>query len=201
MQKHLDKLKSKPLSWSSISSFEYNPKTWANNYLKGEKSPPTEELIFGKEVDERIQVDPNFLPGLPRYEKMQLKMEAKISGIHLLGIPDGVNFEKNKQLADYKTGVKKWTQKRADETGQLLFYLLLLYCNYNIRPEEFDCFIHWLPTKKVEDMDFNKTISFIESGDVQTFKVKHTLKEVMEFGGYLKRTYKKMCKLALKYNE
>lgn len=200
-QHHLDNFKSRPLSWSSISSWEFNREQWARKYLENIYEPDTEELIFGKEIDERIQKDPTFLPNMPRFEEMQYKMKVNMCGIELVGIPDGVNFKKNKQLADFKTGKKEWNKKRAQETGQLLFYLLLIYITHKIRPEEFDCFIYWLPTKLEESGNFERKISLVDENDFKPFKVKHTLVEVLNFGSYLKKTYEEMSKYALEYSQ
>lgn len=198
MKQHLDKFKEKPFSWSSISSWEFNKESWARKYLDGIYDPDSEELKFGKYIDEKIQKDPEFLPHLPRYEKMQHKMKVMFGDILLVGIPDGIDF-KGKRLADYKTGKKEWTIQRAKETGQLKFYLLLLYITEKIKPEEFDCYIHWLPTKLEENGNFERKISLIKEDDIRTFKVKHTMADILKFGQYIKQTYKEMCDYALKY--
>ena len=107
-------------------------------------------MAFGSMIDKRIQEDSSFLPELPRYEHMQYKMKVMYDGIPLVGIPDGLNLTGKKELADFKTGKKAWDKQRTDETGQLTFYLLLLYISEKLRPEDFDCYIHWLPTQEKE---------------------------------------------------
>ena len=154
----------------------------------------SKEMDYGKLIDKKIQDDPAFLPHLPRYEKMQYKMLMKMGEIELVGIPDGVDF-KNKKLADYKTGKKEWDIKRAKETGQLKFYLLLLYLVHKIKPEEFDCYIHWLPTKETGDFK----IEMIEENNIKTFKVKHTMVDILNFASYIKQTHKEMSLFALEY--
>jgi hypothetical protein len=154
-------------------------------------------MEFGSYVDKKIQNDPAFLPKLPRYEKMQHKMKTSFEGIPLVGLPDGLNLTdvKIKILADYKTGKKAWDYKRTKETGQLKIYLLLLYLTERMRPEDFVCRIHWLPTQ--ENADF--TISFVPNIDenIKTFEAKHTLKDVLEFWSQVvKPTYKAMQEYA-----
>ena len=197
MQKHLDKLRSRPLSWSSISSWNFDKtrKKWAEKYLEGIYET-SKEMDYGKVIDLRIQEDPTFLPHLPRYEKMQYKMLVRMGGIDLIGLPDGVDLTtEQKKLSDYKTGKNKWDQKRAQDTGQLLFYLLLLYITHKIKPEEFDCYIHWLPTKETGDFK----IELIKEDDIRTFKVKHTMQDILKFAKFIKQTYKEMCDYALNY--
>jgi hypothetical protein len=85
--KHYFDITKRPLSWSAISSFEWNREQWFAKYVTGEKPVDTPELIFGKEVDERLQEDPTFLPEIVRYEELQFKMECKLGKYALIGTP------------------------------------------------------------------------------------------------------------------
>lgn len=186
--------KKRPLSWSAISSFEYDPEQWYQSYVLGIR-PSSKEMTFGSEVDKRIQEDPAFLPQLPRYSIMQHKMEATFSGIPLIGYSDGLDLAQF-LLADYKTGKKAWTQDRADETGQLTMYLLMLHLTQGIHPDKFACFIHWLPTK--DNGDF--TISFTDPARIETFETKRTMVQVLTFAQRMVRVYKEMQVYAKAHN-
>jgi hypothetical protein len=184
---YLKKLHTLNVSWSLINSFQYNKEKWFDSYIL-DNFTGSKEMDFGKMIDKRIQKDPLFLPHLPRYEHMQYKMEAVMSGLKLKGIPDGLTLTGKKKLYDYKTGKKPWDSKRAKETGQLKFYLLLIYLTLKIKPEEFECGIHWLPTCESEDF----AIEFIEENNIKTFKVKHTFQDILLFAAEIKRIYKEM---------
>lgn len=175
----------RPLSWSNVNSFEYDARQWYDNYILGirQTSP---EMTFGSMVDKRLQDDPEYLPHVPRYPLMQHKMRANIGDLPLIGVPDGLDFE-NRILSDYKTGKKAWDQKRTNDTGQLKFYLLLIYLTEKIRPGEFKCLIHWLPTAYQSDF----TIGFRNPNDPElfTFATSHTLPDILHFANYLKDTY------------
>ncbi len=177
-----DFLKGRPLSYSAFSSFLYNPEQWYQTYILGIRQESA-ELAFGSYVDKRIQTDPSFLPKLPRYEHMQYSMKVMLGkDIPLVGIPDGLNLTKSKELSDFKTGRLKWDKKRADETDQLTWYLLLIYITLKHKPEKFRCFIHWLPTVKTESGDFKVTIEFIKDIDdnIRTFETKRTMTDVLQ---------------------
>jgi hypothetical protein len=189
MTTHLQKLHTLNVSWSLINSFQYDKEKWFDSYILGNFTG-SKEMDFGRMIDQRIQDDPTFLPHLPRYEHMQYKMEAIMGGLKLKGIPDGLTLTGKKKLADFKTGKVKWDRKRAQNTGQLLFYLLLIYLTLKIKPEEFECIIHWLPTKETEDF----AIEFIEENNIKTFKVKHTMQDILLFAAEIKRIYKEMEK-------
>ena len=174
------------ISWSAKSSFDWDPEQWFETYILGKRST-SREMTFGSEIDKRFQDDPTFLPDLPRYGMLQHKMEAKLSKFKIVGVPDDLCLKAFK-LFDLKTGKKAWDQARAEATGQLKMYLLLVWLNYKIPPEKFTCGIHWLPT--YERGDFS--IALIEPVVPQTFYVKITMRDILEFGVELEKTVLKM---------
>ena len=102
------------MSWSAISSFEWQPSGWHQKYVvhgkctrdnmeKGTESfcvvsgfpdpscpvvKKTPELIFGSYVDKKIQEDRKFLPKLVRYPILQHEMTGTFDNIPLLGYAD-----------------------------------------------------------------------------------------------------------------
>lgn len=188
----------RPLSWSAISCFKWRPSDWYSRYVLKEEIKITQELVFGKKIDMQIQDDPTFLPELVRYPILQHHMSGTFNGIPLIGYADTyappIKYEDKKgavktiaAIRDYKTGRKKWDQKRADETGQLTMYLFMLYLRDKIRPEDVECFIDWLPTCYL-----NKEIVFIEPFKIHTFKTKRSMKQLLEFGQHIKDTWEAM---------
>lgn len=170
------------LSWSSISSFEWDPEQWYQSYIKGIRQE-SKELTFGSFVDKKLQDDPTFLPAVERYPIMQHGMKIMFDGIPLIGFADG--YEIGKVLADYKTGKKAWTKKRADETGQLTFYALMLYLIDRIKPGEMLFKIIWLPT--VESGDFS--IQFRDDPVVpKVFETRRTMLDILQMGQRIKLT-------------
>lgn len=187
----------RPLSWSAISSFEWNAGQWYRKYVLKELPEETPELRFGKMIDLKLQDDPSFLPEVPRYSLMQHNMRATFDGIPLVGVSDTYkpplhDSFTNKRvnipaIRDYKTGRRPWDQTRADETGQLTMYLGLLWLRDKIRPEDVECYIDWLPTHYVD-----KKIALIEPVKVRTFKTKRTMHEVLTFMQRIKDTWNEM---------
>lgn len=180
-------LKSRPLSWSAISSFEYDPSQWYDTYILGNRQS-SREMTFGSKIDKQFQDDPTFFPTIPRGEKIQYKMKVNFSGIPLVGVPDILSFEKEQMLADLKTGKKLWDKKRADETGQLSMYLLLIYITHKIKPEKFKCYIHWLPTQ--DNGDFS--ISLVKDCKPITIETKRTMADLLRFGERINTTVRAM---------
>lgn len=185
--------KDRPMSWSSISSFEWNKDQWYRRYILKELSEITPELKFGSFVDKKIESDPNYLPAIIRYPVMQYKMISEWGDIPLVGIADTYRPRPNRlvkvtpAIRDYKTGRKPWDRTRANETGQLTMYCLLLWQLHRIRPEEVELWIDWMPTHYVD-----REIQFIKEGEVRSFKTSRTMGDVLEFGQRIEDTYRSM---------
>lgn len=192
----LKRWKARDLSWSQISSFEYDPDQWYRRYFEKEEQYETEEMKFGKEIGERLASDPKFLPEVPRLSKFEHGFRVVFDGITLVGYADSFCDKTNKKVIEYKTGVKKWDQKRADEHGQIDAYLLMHFITTKIKPEEVECQLVWLPTERREDGDFKVTIKLVEPVTPRIFKTKRTMADVLNFAARIKRVYKEMEKYA-----
>lgn len=186
----------RPLSWSAISSFEWNKDQWWRKYIGKEIPEITPELAFGSMVDKRLQEDPKYLPNIVRYPILQHEMRCTYAGIPLIGIadtyaPPDTDVDRKKipwpALRDYKTGRKPWDKKRADETGQLTMYCLMLWEIEKIRPEDVELYIDWMPTH-IKD----GKIEFIKEGEVKSFRTKRTMRQVVDFGQRIVDTYAAM---------
>lgn len=205
----------RPLSWSALSSFEWDPEQWYQKYcvhgkctrekdgmpalclifetVFAHKCPQVEtsfEMEFGKMIGDKLASDPKFMPHVPRLPHFEFALKCKFGKIPLIGFID--SYHPHLRLEEYKTGKKAWDQKRADEHGQISFYLLCLYLMFKIKPEDIDCNIRWMPTQQNGDF----SISMIDENDVKSFPTMRTMREVLEFGQRIKRTWKEMQEYA-----
>lgn len=182
----------RPLSWSAISSFEYDPEQWYRKYVLGEKQLPTAEMLFGSAIGQRIATDPNFLPHLPRHKVFEMELRTTFNKIPLIGFIDSFEWPKTKKaragLLEYKTGKRPWTQARADEHGQIDMYLLMLHLLTGCKPEEIDCQLVWLPTQQ----DGSFEITFVDEKKIHAFATKRSMVQILQFGTRIKKTYKAM---------
>jgi hypothetical protein len=198
---HLQKLRARPISWSNLSSWEWDKKEWAKNYLEGIKNPTNAEMEFGSAIGKRLETDPTFLPMIPRHSKMEHPFNVSLAGIKLTGFADSFCTITNKKLLEFKTGVKKFDQKRVDEMGQLTMYTLMHYITTKVKPEDLDIQLIWMPTKKTEGGDFNNKIEFVDDieNNIKIFKTKRTMVQILKFAQYIQETYKAMEEFALNY--
>jgi hypothetical protein len=200
---HLDKIKKRPLSWSSLSSFAWDPKQWAQKYLDGKEELPSPELIFGKTFAESCENRKPLAP-VRMLDTMEHEFSCKLGNIPLIGYADTICTDTFKILGEYKTGVKIFDKKRVDEMGQITMYLLMLWLTKKINPEDVEVFINWVPTKRVEKdtLDFSGyeyKIDFAQPITVRTFTTKRSMVDILNFAAYIKKTHKAMCELALNY--
>ncbi len=204
------------LSWSQLNLIERNPIEYATTYIYGEgRTNPRMEL--GKVVGEMIrkgeeQSDPNiefyrtFLPVYPHteFEVPRLKggegtCQCKkciargieeplmLGDISLYGKLDGW-CEKKVEVGEDKTG-SKWTQKMADESGQLDYYSLLLYLKYKISPEDLKIKLNWMPTV-IDPIDGVKL-----TGDLKIFETRRDMADLVEMMGRIRRGWKNIIEL------
>lgn len=182
--------KERPLSWSQISSFEYDPEQWYRRYVLGIQDEPNAEMLFGKKVADSIEdgtcTIPTLLENLQKRKEYPFKVQ--FGEIQLVGYADAFCEETLRKLDEVKTGQKPWDQKRVDDHGQITMYCLLNYITHKVPPEEVDCTLHYIPTQK--GGDFN--ISFVEPIVVQRFKTKRTMADILNFGSRIKRVYQEM---------
>lgn len=180
--------KDRPLSWSAISSFEYDPEQWYRRYVLKEEDPASKEMRFGKEIGERLASEDGFLPQVRRGAHYEYELRCMFGKIPLIGFID--SYTPHTDLEEYKTGVKVWDQKRADTHGQLTMYALMLYQMHGVKPEDLSIRVHWLPTK--ETGDFRIVFTQPHNPVCIPLETKRTMREVLAFGQRIKDTVAKM---------
>lgn len=179
------------LSWSQLSLWEKDPNLYYQIYVDGMDMVRTAYLQLGKRLDEAIQRgkdefdDPmiNYLVTmLPRYPKMQHRIDITFEGIPLVGVLDGF-YPRKLIVGEHKSG-KKWTQSLADKSGQLDFYALLVWKKYGKLPKEI--FLHWAKT------DINEDGELYFTGDTKTFVTERKMKDIILIGGRIHKAYKEI---------
>ena len=198
-----------PLSWSSIALFtgvyagkekslEQCKEEWYKKYVLLEQPVFTERekarMKLGTDVGKRLEVDPTYLPQVPRYGKDEYKFSVCLGGkINLVGYADTFDHVTCKRLGERKTGAN-WDQKKVDDHGQITLYCLMNLIQNKIRPEDTEIHLCWLPTEEIEHADFHyefKLVDNIES-KIKIFKTKRTTIQVLKFAEFIKDTYSEM---------
>jgi len=178
--------KDRPLSWSAISSFQFSKDQWYKKYILKQEQPESKEMAFGKKVADSFQTK-NPLAPVILYPVVEQKLSVVFNYIPLTGYIDTYEPATH-NFREFKTGKKAWDQKRANEHGQLAFYALCLYIIHKIPPKKYTIHLDWLPTQ--ENGDFS--ISFVEPLRIQSFQVKLTMADILNFGTTINKTVKAM---------
>ena len=178
------------MSWSSYSSFKWDPEQWFKKYVLNEKEPESVEMAFGKVLAKSLEDGNCTIPKLTEAlkNKKEHPFSVMFSTIPLVGFADDFDDKTFKELNEVKTGKKAWDQKRADEHRQFDFYLLMNFITNKIKPEDVKCRLFWLPTK--DNGDFS--ISFIDPLTIHVFETSRTMKDILNLGVEIKATWKAM---------
>ena len=201
-----DFFKDRPLSWSGLSSFEYSPEQWYRKYILGEKDPESKEMMFGKHFARAIELYKEQHPKAIKFDitvkgqtvevntfsKVEQPFKILFGGdIPLIGFADSFCDKTKKKFREFKTGKAEWTQKRADEHGQILMYMLMNYVTNQVRPEDTTFYLDWYPTEETGDF----AIGF-KTTKPKTFRVKYTTLDILQFGARINKTVNQMIEYA-----
>lgn len=186
-------MKTRPLSWSAISSFEYDPDQWYKRYILGEKEKGSKEMEFGKLVGQKLAFEPTFLPEVPRLPIFEHRLLTNYNGIPLVGYIDSLSLD-HRILYEYKTSKTPWTQRKVDLHGQITFYALMLYLLENINPEHMEFTLFSLTTEDIlkDIKDKDSTMCLVEPLELRTFQTRRTVRDLLIFCGRIESVHREM---------
>lgn len=179
--------KKRPLSWSQLSSFEYDPEQWYRRYILNEEQPPSKEMLFGKIFATSCENGTPLAP-VTMLSKMEQKFEVNLSGISLVGFADTYCDKTKKKIGEHKTSKTLWTQKKVDSHGQLTMYALMNYITHKIDPKDITIFLECIQTEETGDFQ----IQLKKPVKVHHFKTKRTMRDILDFTVYIKNTIRRM---------
>lgn len=182
----IEKWKKRPYSWSQHCSFrDYDKEEWYQSYVMGIRKPSNRRMDFGSMVGKKIEVDPTYIPELPRGEHMEYKLEVRMGDTDLIGLIDSYFPE----VHEYKTsGEGGWNQEKVDSHDQITMYALLLMLKEKRAPEFIQFYLHHMHT--CEGGDF--AISFCKPFTIDTYRTTRTTKQCLMFGAEIVRIRKEM---------
>lgn len=186
-------LKKRPLSWSAMSSFEYDPEQWYRRYFLNEEQAPSAEMLFGKKFADACEARKPLAP-VTLLCKMEQPFKVVFNKVPLVGYADTYCQKTKAHIGEYKTGKMKstgadsWDQKRVDEHGQITMYALMNYITNKKKPEDCKFFLEWVPTVQAGDF----SIDLLKPVKVYHFDTKRTMRDILDFGARINRTVKAM---------
>lgn len=181
-------IKKRPISWSSLSSWEYNPKEWYSKYILNERPTENMAMIFGKQFAKSIEDRKPMVP-VEIYKEIEYPLRVMFSGIPLVGFIDTFDLE-NKKFREFKTSRSLWSEEKAKNHGQIFMYCLCLYIQHKIKPEELSIHLDCIQTKE----NGNFGIEFVTPINKVSYEIKVTMKDILLFGSYIIKTVNLMEK-------
>ena len=186
------------MSWSQISSFNYNPQKWYDRYISQEEVDKTPQMEFGTLIGESFANGTPLVKDIVMYPEMEYKLRAKVGSIWLVGYADSYD-PINKKLREYKTSssTKKWNQEVVDDPsidkvgGQLTMYALLLMLQDKVKPEDLTIHLDYIPVEET----FEGEMILTPPVTINTFETKRTTKQVLMFGAEILKIRKEMEEL------
>jgi len=156
------------LSFSQMTLFEMSPEKYLEKYVYGKRERISRNMSYGSQMAKGLEAeeatgDPLLdlvMARLPKFELMDKPIEAILpvrggltacinaaesettSGkepevIHLLAKPDTAKADYT-AFKEYKTSVRKWTQKMADDSGQITFYATTIWLAKGFIPQDIE---------------------------------------------------------------
>lgn len=184
--KAMNKLKfnKRPLSWSAISSFEYNPQQWYSKYIL--HTPPSDSIAmdFGKKFAKSVENRTPLVP-VTIYEEVEYPLKTTFNKIPLVGYLD--TYKPHTAFREYKTSKNIWTQEKCDNHGQLKMYALMLYLIHKVKPEDLTIHLDCIQTKEFGNFE----VAFLDN-TIHSFEVKLNMKDILLFGSRIMKTVDEM---------
>lgn len=180
-------LKTRPLSWSAMSSFEYSPEQWYCRYILNEEQPESPEMLFGKLFAQSCE-ERRPLATVTMLSKMEQPFKVIFSKILLVGFADTFDDVTFKTIGEYKTSKNPWTQAKVDAHGQLTMYALMNFITNRVRPEQVHFFLESVLTEQLGDYSIRLKKPII----VSHFDTKRTMHDILAFGTRINTVVKDM---------
>lgn len=180
-----NRFKTRPLSWSQLSSFEYSPKEWHKRYVLNKPDPPNAAMLYGSKVGDSIGTPDSLVPTLVPPGVKEYELRANIGPIYLVGFADHYCTD-TLVLNENKTTDKptKWNQKSVDAHGQMTMYALLLFLQNKTKPEDVTMFLNYIPVLVGNDFQY-----YLPTPPTYTaIPTRRTTKDIMNFVTYVKDT-------------
>ncbi len=183
MKKHYLQLPRGYISQGQIVLWTNDRQRYIDIYMDGrdELRYVSAAMEYGKQVADALEKETetddlltdSAISLLPKYDTRDVEffvdMKTKGGWLKLIIKPDTLDST-SKDFREYKTGVRPWTQKKADDHFQLKFYALGIYTKWGVIPK---CHLDWIETEWTSE-------GVKPTGRVESFEVVITLSDILK---------------------
>lgn len=184
------------ISYSSMTLFERDREAWADLYLYEKKQHETKNMRYGSKMADALELDEAtgdamldlMVSRLPKFEIMDKPFECPLKNgkneiITLLIKPDTAMPDLS-AFKEYKTSVRKWTQKMANESAQITFYATGIWLLKGKIPHDIE--LVNVPVRYQEDGSLTPT------GEIHRFRTHRTLTDIIKMTARVRRNWAAM---------
>lgn len=179
----------RPLSYSQLSSWEWNKEEWYQNYIKNKPRGKSAAMEVGNIIGDSIGTPQSLVPDLNPPGIKEYPLRASLGDIHLVGYcdhycPDTLELNENKTAVN----PKKWTQSSVNKHGQLTMYALMLFLKYDIVPEDLTIYLNYIRVIEGADMRYYLP----NPVEFKRFPTKRTGEDILKYSEYIIETVDSM---------
>lgn len=174
------------LSFSQMVLFQRNKELYKDVYFFNKKLPTSRPMAFGSEMAEALENDEFtgdpvldlMMTKLPKFSVMDkhfyAEFEHKKEIIKILAKPDTTKRDYS-AFKEYKTSMRKWTQKMVDDSGQITFYATAMWLKTKKIPQDIELVV--VGTKALPDG------KIVATGDIWRYPTKRDMSQILGMMG------------------
>lgn len=171
------------LSWSDLVAIEQDVERWLKRIKRTTPSMQYGTFVHNQIARRKLKGIPHGTdPEKPMTAMMSFKVGRKSVSFLIVGTPDDTDDD---TIYEYKTGLKLWSKKQADNHGQLFTYSFLKGKNNNDRYPDRALLVS-LETANDEDAGIYLT------GNIRVHEVKITAMDRLKIQSRFVNAYKKL---------
>lgn len=191
------------LSMSQMTLYERSPQEYADTYLYGKKQRISRNIALGSAMatgleDDLSSGDPMLdlmMAKLPKFELMDKPIYAELKDgkevIKLLAKPDSAKADYT-AFIEYKTSVRRWTQKMVDESSQITFYATTIWLLTGFIPKDIELVC--------VETAYNPDGSLSPTGEMWRIPTKRSMTDIIKMTGRMRKAWsgiKALCESEL----
>ena len=167
--------------------FERNKKQWIEVYLYGKKIPVNRGMALGRQMAEGLEKGEMTgelaldlaMAKLPKFEVMDKEFRAELQDakrtIKILAKPDSMRKDMS-GFYEFKTGQTPWSQRKADESGQITFYATAMYLVKRRIPSDIE--LVWVPTEKENPEALDSKLT--ATGEIRRYRTERSIHDILK---------------------
>jgi len=181
------------ISFSAMALFEKSPEQWADIYLRDCYQYTNVNMRYGSLMADSLEK--NELSGdpaldlmieiIPKFELMDKPIEANLKNgkdvIIVLAKPDTAKADYT-AFKEFKTSLKRWTQKMADDSDQITFYATTIWLKTGKIPQDIE-----LANVRVK---YTKNGKLIPTGELTIIPTTRTMVDIIKMIARIRKNWK-----------